>query len=213
MEANCEVMLSEFLSYRKITKELKSFIASDSRTCKLPCINWLIFFPSEIHHPNVIELRDVFGHKSNISLVMDFMDTDLVKIIFLNCLYSKIFFKSTVNDKNNFKNFILQQFVHVCPTRFSLIFNYIPFYFVSRKSSLRTRPSFWRVPTSSPTSFRPCSASSIFTNIGFYTETSNQTICSSIEKAFSKLEISVWRSFTGRPIESTHTSWWILKFI
>ena len=29
----------------------------------------------------MIALRDVFGHKSNISLVMDFMDTDLEIII------------------------------------------------------------------------------------------------------------------------------------
>jgi cyclin-dependent kinase 7 len=29
----------------------------------------------------VIELRDVFGHKSNISLVMDFMDTDLEVVV------------------------------------------------------------------------------------------------------------------------------------
>lgn len=31
----------------------------------------------EIHHPNVICLLDVFGYKSNVSLVFDFMDTDL----------------------------------------------------------------------------------------------------------------------------------------
>ena len=30
---------------------------------------------------NVISLVDVFGHKSNVSLVMDFMDTDLEQII------------------------------------------------------------------------------------------------------------------------------------
>jgi len=35
----------------------------------------------ELHHPNVIELVDVFGHKSNVSIVMDFMDTDLEIII------------------------------------------------------------------------------------------------------------------------------------
>jgi len=35
----------------------------------------------ELSHPNVIALRDVFGHKSNVSLVMDFMDTDLEDII------------------------------------------------------------------------------------------------------------------------------------
>jgi len=35
----------------------------------------------ELHHPNVISLMDVFGHKSNVSLVFDFMDTDLEIII------------------------------------------------------------------------------------------------------------------------------------
>ena len=35
----------------------------------------------EIHHENIINLIDVFGHKSNVSLVMDFMDTDLEVII------------------------------------------------------------------------------------------------------------------------------------
>ena len=29
----------------------------------------------------MIALRDVFGHKSNVSLVMDFMDTDLEIVI------------------------------------------------------------------------------------------------------------------------------------
>ena len=35
----------------------------------------------ELHHPNVLGLLDVFGHKSNISLVFDYMDTDLEVII------------------------------------------------------------------------------------------------------------------------------------
>ena len=35
----------------------------------------------ELQHPNVIGLLDVFGHKSNISLIFDFMDTDLEVII------------------------------------------------------------------------------------------------------------------------------------
>ncbi len=35
----------------------------------------------EVHHENIINLIDVFGHKSNVSLVMDFMDTDLEVII------------------------------------------------------------------------------------------------------------------------------------
>lgn len=35
----------------------------------------------ELSHPNIIGLRDVFGHQSNVSLVFDFMDTDLEIII------------------------------------------------------------------------------------------------------------------------------------
>ena len=35
----------------------------------------------ELNHPNIIGLRDVLGHKSNISLIFDFMDTDLEVII------------------------------------------------------------------------------------------------------------------------------------
>uniref|UniRef100_A0A915HR51 Protein kinase domain-containing protein n=1 Tax=Romanomermis culicivorax TaxID=13658 RepID=A0A915HR51_ROMCU len=35
----------------------------------------------ELKHPNIIGLLDVFGHKSNISLVFDFMNTDLEQLI------------------------------------------------------------------------------------------------------------------------------------
>lgn len=35
----------------------------------------------EVHHKNIIELVDVFGHVSSVSIVMDFMDTDLEVII------------------------------------------------------------------------------------------------------------------------------------
>ncbi|KAF7996221.1 hypothetical protein HCN44_001853 [Aphidius gifuensis] len=35
----------------------------------------------DLHHENIIGLLDVFGHKSNVSLVFDFMDTDLEVII------------------------------------------------------------------------------------------------------------------------------------
>lgn len=35
----------------------------------------------ELHHKNLIGLLDVFGHASNVSLVFDFMDTDLEVII------------------------------------------------------------------------------------------------------------------------------------
>lgn len=35
----------------------------------------------ELHHPNILALWDVFGYKSNISLVFDFMDTDLEMVI------------------------------------------------------------------------------------------------------------------------------------
>lgn len=35
----------------------------------------------ELKHPNIIGLIDVFGHRSNVSLVFDFMDTDLEIIV------------------------------------------------------------------------------------------------------------------------------------
>ena len=35
----------------------------------------------ELCHPNIIGLLDVFGHKSNISLIFDYMDTDLEVLI------------------------------------------------------------------------------------------------------------------------------------
>ncbi|CAB1322064.1 unnamed protein product [Coregonus sp. 'balchen'] len=35
----------------------------------------------ELSHPNIIGFLDIFGHKSNISLVFDFMETDLQVII------------------------------------------------------------------------------------------------------------------------------------
>ena len=39
----------------------------------------------EVHHENLIGLLDVFGYKSNVSLVFDFMDTDLeVKFFYFN---------------------------------------------------------------------------------------------------------------------------------
>lgn len=40
-----------------------------------------IKFLRDLKHPNVIGLLDVFGHKSNVSLVFDFMDTDLEIVI------------------------------------------------------------------------------------------------------------------------------------
>jgi len=53
----------------------------------------------EIQHDNIIRLSDVFGHKSNVSLVMDFMDTDLEVIIKDN---------SIVLTPANIKSYILQ---------------------------------------------------------------------------------------------------------
>ncbi|XP_033634689.1 cyclin-dependent kinase 7-like isoform X1 [Asterias rubens] len=43
----------------------------------------------ELKHDNIIGLLDVFGHRSNISLVFDFMDTDLEVIIQDNSLVLK----------------------------------------------------------------------------------------------------------------------------
>ena len=53
----------------------------------------------EIHHENIINLIDVFGHKSNVSLVMDFMDTDLEVIIKDN---------SIILTPANIKSYVLQ---------------------------------------------------------------------------------------------------------
>ena len=36
---------------------------------------------SELDHPNIIKLRDVFSHKSSINLVLEFLDADLEMII------------------------------------------------------------------------------------------------------------------------------------
>ena len=37
----------------------------------------LHIFTLKVKHENIIELVDVFGHVSSVSIVMDFMDTDL----------------------------------------------------------------------------------------------------------------------------------------
>nr|CAH7741911.1 unnamed protein product [Callosobruchus chinensis] len=53
----------------------------------------------EIHHKNLIGLLDVFGHMSNVSLVFDFMDTDLEVIIKDNTI---------ILTTGNIKAYILQ---------------------------------------------------------------------------------------------------------
>ena len=53
----------------------------------------------EIQHENIIHLIDVFGHRSNVSLVMDFMDTDLEVIIKDN---------SIILTPANIKSYVLQ---------------------------------------------------------------------------------------------------------
>ena len=40
-------------------------------------VSGLLLRLQEVKHPNIIELVDVFGHVSSVSIVMDFMDTDL----------------------------------------------------------------------------------------------------------------------------------------
>ena len=52
----------------------------------------------EIQHDNIIRLSDVFGHKSNVSLVMDFMDTDLEVIIKVSCLHLFNMYRLTVKE-------------------------------------------------------------------------------------------------------------------
>lgn len=53
----------------------------------------------ELHHENLIGLLDVFGHMSNVSLVFDFMDTDLEVIIKDNTI---------ILTTANIKSYILQ---------------------------------------------------------------------------------------------------------
>lgn len=53
----------------------------------------------ELHHPNLIGLLDIFGHMSNVSLVFDFMDTDLEVIIKDNMI---------ILSQANIKSYILQ---------------------------------------------------------------------------------------------------------
>ncbi|CAH1990347.1 unnamed protein product [Acanthoscelides obtectus] len=53
----------------------------------------------ELHHKNLIGLLDVFGHMSNVSLVFDFMDTDLEVIIKDNTI---------ILTTGNIKAYILQ---------------------------------------------------------------------------------------------------------
>ncbi|KAF7471991.1 Hypothetical predicted protein [Marmota monax] len=48
--------------------------------------NQIVAIKKELSHPNIIGLLDAFGHKSNISLVFDFMETDLEVIIKDNSL-------------------------------------------------------------------------------------------------------------------------------
>ena len=38
---------------------------------------FLVCTSPQVKHENIIELVDVFGHVSSVSIVMDFMDTDL----------------------------------------------------------------------------------------------------------------------------------------
>ncbi|XP_060519575.1 cyclin-dependent kinase 7 [Cylas formicarius] len=53
----------------------------------------------ELHHDNLIGLLDVFGHMSNVSLVFDFMDTDLEVVIKDNTI---------ILTTANIKSYILQ---------------------------------------------------------------------------------------------------------
>lgn len=70
-------IVSDHVHYNNMKEaSIKVFIAFQNRTA-LREIKLL----HELQHENVIGLLDVFGHKSNVSLVFDFMDTDLENII------------------------------------------------------------------------------------------------------------------------------------
>jgi len=69
----------------------------------------------EIFHINIITLLDVIGHKSNISLVMDFMDTDLevlirdTNIIFLPAQVKNIIIQTFKGLEHLHNNWILHR--------------------------------------------------------------------------------------------------------
>ncbi|CBY14057.1 unnamed protein product [Oikopleura dioica] len=69
----------------------------------------------ELKHENIIELVDVFGQKSNISLVLDFMETDLADLIRDNNImitpsHTKAFLIATLRGLEYLhKNFVLHR--------------------------------------------------------------------------------------------------------
>jgi cyclin-dependent kinase 7 len=72
-----DIVTDTYVAVKKIKIGTKAEAADGINRTALREIKLL----QELKHPNVICLRDVFGHRSNVSLVFDFMDTDLEIII------------------------------------------------------------------------------------------------------------------------------------
>ncbi|XP_060573992.1 cyclin-dependent kinase 7-like isoform X3 [Ruditapes philippinarum] len=72
-----DVMTDKIVAVKKIKLGTRQEAADGINRTALREIKLL----QELNHPNIIGLMDVFGQKSNVSLVFDFMDTDLEVII------------------------------------------------------------------------------------------------------------------------------------
>lgn len=72
-----DVIKDEIVAVKKIKLGTRQEAADGINRTALREIKLL----QELNHPNIIGLLDVFGQKSNVSLVFDFMDTDLEVII------------------------------------------------------------------------------------------------------------------------------------
>lgn len=73
----------------------------------------------ELSHPHVISLKDVFGHRSNVSLVFDFMETDLEVIIresrlILSSANIKAYMIMTLKGLNYLHNSWILHRVNIC---------------------------------------------------------------------------------------------------
>lgn len=62
-------------------------------------------FTSPCVHISVSQLLDAFGHKSNISLVFDYMETDLeVRLSFMFCSYWDGILEVALDTRGNYRD-------------------------------------------------------------------------------------------------------------
>lgn len=108
-------------------KSKENSSASQKSTCRLRWCsllgNWKQEYVSSITY-FVLQLLDAFGHKSNISLVFDFMETDLEVRLFKDTfisVFSNVFGNSSFN-RHTFVCYIrkvpLFQLIKIMPKRF-----------------------------------------------------------------------------------------------